>query len=55
MFKKFVERILKEKSLEDAMQNVFYGANGVGAAYIKDKISWKEHEMLLELINRLFK
>lgn len=55
MFKKFIERILEAKDLEDAMRNVFYGANGIDAAFQKDKISWKEHEMLLELIGRLFK
>ena len=53
MFKKFVERIIAAENREDAIQNVFYGIDGIDMAYQKEKITWKEHEMLLALINKM--
>lgn len=63
MFKKFIARIIEAKNREDAMQNVFYGTKwdengniieyGVDIAYQYDKITWKEHQMLLDLICKL--
>lgn len=64
MFKKFIERIIAAKDREDAIQNVFYGTvwnedgskviqYGIDIAYQHEKITWKEHEMLLELIEKM--
>lgn len=62
MFKKFIQRIIEAKDREDAMQNVFYGTiwedgkivqYGIDIAYQHDKISWKEHQMLFNLINKM--
>ena len=53
MFKKFIERIIAAKNQEDAVQNVFYGADGIDMAFQHEKITWKEHEMLLALINKM--
>lgn len=63
MFKKFIERIIASKDREDALQNVFYGTKfdedgkvlqyGIDIAYQHEKISWKEHEMLLALIDKM--
>jgi len=53
MFKKFVERIVNAKNQEDAMLNVFLGPDGIDMAFQKDKITWKEHQLLLALIDKL--
>ena len=53
MFKKFIQRIIEAKDREDAIQNVFYGADGIDIAYQREKITWKEHEMLLALIEKM--
>lgn len=53
MFKKFIQRIIDAENREDAIQNVFYGSDGIDIAYQKEKITWKEHQMFLELIEKL--
>lgn len=53
MFKKFIERIIAAENREDAIQSVFYGADGIDMAYQHEKITWKEHEMLLALIEKM--
>lgn len=53
MFKKFIQRIIDAENKEDAIQNVFYGADGIDQAYQHDKITYKEHQMLLALIEKL--
>lgn len=53
MFKKFIERIIAAENKEDAIQNVFYGSDGIDIAYQHDKITWKEHQMLLKLIDKM--
>lgn len=63
MFKKFIQRIIEAKDQQDAMDNVFYGTRwdengnitqyGVDIAYQHEKITWKEHEMLLALIEKM--
>lgn len=53
MFKKFIERIIAAKDKEDAIQNVFYGMDGIDIAFQREKITWKEHEMLLALIEKM--
>lgn len=53
MFKKFIEKIIAAENREDAINNIFYGANGIDIAYQQEKITWKEHEMLLALIEKM--
>lgn len=53
MFKKFIQRIIEAKDREDAIQNVFYGADGIDMAFQRDKLSWKEFEMLRKLIDKM--
>ena len=63
MFKKFIERIIAAENKEDAIDNVFYGSKydddghvivyGIDLAYQMDKITWKEHEMLFDLIQKM--
>lgn len=63
MFKKFIERIIASENREDAINNVFYGTiwnedgsvktYGIDIAYQHEKISWKEHQMLLRLIEKM--
>lgn len=53
MFKKFIQRIIAAKDQEDAWQNVFYGENGIDMAYQHEKISYKDYEMLVDLIGKM--
>lgn len=53
MFKKFIERIIAAENQEDAIQHVFYGMDGIDMAYQQGKITWKEHEMLFALIEKM--
>ena len=63
MFKKFIERIIEAENKEDAIQNIFYGTKynehgniteyGIDIAYQRGKITWKEHQMLLALIEKM--
>lgn len=53
MFKKFIQRIIEAENREDAINNVFYGKDGIDMAFQGDKITWKEHEMLLALIEKM--
>lgn len=53
MFKKYIQQIINSKNREDAINNVFYGENGIDMAYQREKISWNDHEMLLALIDKL--
>lgn len=53
MFKKFIQRIIEAGDQSTAMNKVFYGDDGIDIAFQRDKITWKEHQMLLALINTL--
>lgn len=53
MFKKFIERIIAAENRRDAIDNVFYGKDGIDMAYQHEKITWKEHEMLFALIEKM--
>lgn len=53
MFKKFIRRIIEAKDRQDAIDNVFYGEDGIDMVYQQDKLSFVEHQMLLELIEKL--
>ena len=53
MFKKFIKKIISCESKENALQNVFYGENGIDMTFQNGKISWDEHQMLLGLIEKM--
>lgn len=53
MFKKFLQRIIEAENQEDAINNVFYGSDGIDIAFQQEKITWKEHQMLLALIEKM--
>lgn len=53
MFKKFLQRIIEAENKEEAFAKVFYGPDGIDMAYQHEKITWKEHQMLLALINKM--
>lgn len=54
MFKKFLQEIIDTNS-RDELLNIFYGTDGIDMAFQKEKISWKDHQILLSLINKLIK
>ena len=51
-FKEFIERII---AAEDPIHEVFYGPDGIDVAYQHEKITWKEHQMLLALCEKCSK
>lgn len=53
MFKKFIQQIIEAKDKEEALNNVFYGWNGIDIAYQKGQLTWKEHQLLLKLIEKM--
>ena len=56
MFKKFLQRIIDAENKQDAIDNVFYSSNGmegIDVAYQHDKITYKEHQMLLAIIEKM--
>ena len=52
MFKKFVQEIIDAQSEEELM-DIFYRKDGIDMMYQKEKLSWKDHQMLLALINKM--
>lgn len=52
MFKKFVQEIIDAQSEEELM-DIFYRKDGIDIMYQKEKLSWKDHQMLLALINKI--
>jgi len=53
MFKKFIQRIIEAGNKDSAIQNVFYGKDGIDIAYQSGKITFKEHQMLFNLIKKM--
>ena len=54
MFKRFIQRIIESENRQDAIENVFCGPEGIDMAYQREKITWKEHQMLLQLIQKIW-
>lgn len=52
MFKKFLQEIIDANSEEELM-DIFYRKDGIDMMYQKGKLSWKDHQMLLSLINKM--
>lgn len=53
MFKELLKRIIKAENKEDAIENVFYGNDGIERAFDREEISWEEYEMLNAIINKM--
>lgn len=53
MFKKLLQRIIEAENKQDAIDNVFYGADGIDMMYQNEKITYKEHQMLLAIIEKM--
>ena len=56
MFKKFIQRIIEAENGRDALENVFYSNEyqmGINTAFTEGLITWKEHQMLLALIEKM--
>ena len=51
--REFLERIVAAENRESAVQNVFYGADGIDMAYQHEKISFADMELLLKLIEKM--
>lgn len=52
MFKKLIQRIIESN---DPIMEVFYGSDGIDMMYQQDKITYKEHQMLLALCEKYSK
>jgi len=52
MFKKFVRELIGAKS-EEEVKHIFYRSDGIDKMYQQDKISAKDFQLLLELVNKL--
>lgn len=52
MFKNSSENYRSRKS-RGLQANVFYGNDGIDIAFQREKISWKEHQMLLAIIEKM--
>lgn len=53
MFKKYIEKIIAAENRQDAIDHVFYGPDGIDMAYQREKLNWKEHQLLLALIDKM--
>ena len=55
IIKGFIEEITAAAKAGDqeALLTVFYKADGIDMAYQHEKITWNEHQMLLNLINAI--
>lgn len=52
MFKKFVQELVNAKTKEE-VERIFYRSDGIDMMYQKEKLSWKDQQTLLELVNKL--
>ena len=57
IIKNYIEEITAAAAAGDyqALLNVFYKEDGIDMAYQHEKITWNEHQMLLNLINAISK
>lgn len=53
MFKKLLQRIIEAENKTDAIEHVFYGPDGIDMQYQREKITWNEHQMLLQIIEKM--
>lgn len=53
MFKKFIEKLIEAETEEQVNHILYDFDDGVDMAYQRDKITYKEHELLFELAGRI--
>lgn len=53
MFKTFIKRIIEAQDKQEAVDNVFYGENGIDMAFQRDKLTFSEFKMLSDLIDKM--
>ena len=53
MFKKFIKRIIEAENRDDAYEKVFCADDGIDMAFQHGKISWKDHQLLIALIDKM--
>lgn len=52
-FKNFIKRISEAKDKDDAIQNIFYGWDGIDMAYQRGFITYSDSELLLKIIEKM--
>ncbi len=52
MFKKFVQELVNAKTKEE-VERIFYRSDGIDMMYQNEKLSWKDQQLLLDLVNKL--
>lgn len=52
-FKEFIKRIIAAENKEDAVQNVFYGPDGIERAEQREELTFEESQLLLDLIEKM--
>ena len=53
MFKKFIERLIAAETEEQINHILYDFETGVDMTYQREKITYKEHELLFELAGRI--
>lgn len=54
MFRKFVAELVAARTVAE-IENILYREDGVDIMYQREKISWKDHELLFDLAAKLQK
>lgn len=55
MFKKFIERLMQAETEEEVVNILYDFDTGVDMAYQREQISFKDHEILFKLADRILK
>ncbi len=54
MFRKFVAELVAARTVAE-IENILYREDGVDIMFQREKISWKDHELLFDLAAKLEK
>ena len=54
LFKSFLKRIVEARFYQTAIEDVFYGEDGIDMAFQRGEISWEDHQLLLEVIGLMY-
>ena len=53
LFMSLLEEIIQSKN-EDEGTKILYREDGVDMSYQREKITWRQHEILFDLFNRIY-
>ena len=53
IFMSLLKEIINTNNREDAT-SVLYSENGVDISYQRNQITWEQHEVLFDLVNRIY-